>query len=165
MTAGTGIDTLVREFEDQNDPYGATMVKALADRLAEAFAEFLHKRARTEWGYGLSENLTNEDLIREKYRGIRPAPGYPACPDHTEKNTLWTLLDASNAAGITLTENFAMYPASSVSGWYFAHPDSRYFPVGRIGRDQVSDYARRKGMTVREAERWLAPYIDYEPAS
>jgi 5-methyltetrahydrofolate--homocysteine methyltransferase len=138
------------------------MAKALADRLAEAFAELLHKRAREDWGYGVGENLSHEDLIRERYRGIRPAPGYPACPDHTEKRKLFDLLDAERNTGITLTESFAMLPASSVSGLYFAHPDSRYFAVGRIERDQVEEYARRRGMEIREVERWLASNLNYE---
>jgi len=139
-------------------------VKALADRLAEAFAEMLHQRARADWGYGRNESLTAEDLLRERYRGIRPAPGYPACPDHTEKRTLFALLDAETNAGIALTESFAMTPASSVSGFYFAHPDAHYFGVGRLGRDQIEDYAARKRWTLEEAERWLAPNLGYEPA-
>jgi 5-methyltetrahydrofolate--homocysteine methyltransferase len=137
------------------------MVKALADRLAEAFAELLHQRVRREWGYGASEALSNDELIDEKYRGIRPAFGYPACPDHTEKGKLFSLLNAP-AAGITLTESFAMSPPASVSGIYLSHPRARYFNLGRIGRDQVEDYARRKGMTVAEVERWLAPNLGYE---
>jgi 5-methyltetrahydrofolate--homocysteine methyltransferase len=139
------------------------MAKALADRLAEAFAEYLHKQAREDWGYGKGENLTNEELIKEKYRGIRPAPGYPACPDHTEKRLLFNLLQAEERAGVRLTETFAMLPASSVSGWYFAHPESKYFAVGKINRDQIEDYARRKGMELRDVERWLAPNLSYEP--
>ena len=133
----------------------------IADRLAEAFAECLHKRVREEWGYGRSENLTIEELIREKYRGIRPAPGYPACPDHTEKGILWNLLDVERNTGIKLTESYAMWPGSSVSGFYLAHPESRYFSLGKIGRDQVEDYAHRKGMSVEEAERWLGPNLGY----
>jgi 5-methyltetrahydrofolate--homocysteine methyltransferase len=140
------------------------MAKALADRFAEAFAEFLHKRVRAEWGYGRSEDLSNDDLIHEKYRGIRPAPGYPACPDHTEKRLLFDLLRVESNAGITLTESFAMLPAAAVSGWYFAHPDARYFAVGKIGRDQVEDYARRKGMEQETVERWLSPNLNYDPA-
>jgi len=140
------------------------MAEALADRLAEAFAEFLHKRARDEWGYGKLEKLTTDDLIQESYRGIRPAAGYPACPDHTEKGILWKLLDVEKSAGIQLTESFAMWPGSSVSGLYFAHPDSKYFAVGKLGRDQILDYHARKGMTVQEVERWLGPYLNYEPA-
>jgi 5-methyltetrahydrofolate--homocysteine methyltransferase len=139
------------------------MAKALADRLAEAFAELLHKRAREDWGYGKQERFTNEELVKEKYRGIRPAPGYPACPDHTEKRKLFDLLEVEKSTGVRLTESFAMMPASSVSGWYFAHPDSQYFVVGKIERDQVEDYARRKGMELREVERWLSPNLNYEP--
>jgi 5-methyltetrahydrofolate--homocysteine methyltransferase len=153
----------VAQFENAHDDYHAIMTKALADRLAEAFAELLHQRARSDWGYGKTEDLTPEDLIRERYRGIRPAPGYPACPDHTEKRTLWTLLDVEASTSIALTESCAMRPAASVSGWYFSHPEARYFAVGRIGRDQVEDYARRKGIPVGEAERWLAPNLDYDP--
>src|SRR5262245_30166236 len=138
------------------------MVKALADRLAEAFAEYLHARVRREWGYGADEQLTNEELIQERYRGIRPAFGYPACPDHTEKHKLFALLDAGQA-GITLTDSCAMMPAASVSGLYFANADAAYFTVGRVDRDQVEDYARRKGLPVREVERWLGPNLAYEP--
>ena len=139
------------------------MAKALADRLAEAFAEALHKRAREEWGYGRGENIAPADLIREQYRGIRPAPGYPACPDHTEKRTLFDLLQVEARTSIRLTETFAMMPAAAVSGLYFSHPEARYFQVGRIGADQVLDYARRKGIALREAERWLAPNLGYDP--
>mgnify|MGYP001435580983 CR=1 FL=1 len=140
------------------------MAKALADRLAEAFAERMHERVRKEyWGYAVSERLSNEDLIAEAYRGIRPAPGYPACPDHTEKRTLFNLLAAEANAGIELTESFAMWPGASVSGYYFSHPEARYFGLGRIHRDQVEDYARRKGVSRREIERWLAPNLGYEP--
>jgi 5-methyltetrahydrofolate--homocysteine methyltransferase len=163
VTAGIGIERVVEQFERDHDDYNSIMVKALADRLAEALAEMFHKRAREEWGYGRGENLSHEDLIRERYRGIRPAAGYPACPDHTEKATLWALLDAERATGIRLTETFAMYPAASVSGLYFSHPQARYFAVGKIGRDQVSDYAQRKQMTIAEVERWLAPNLGYEP--
>jgi 5-methyltetrahydrofolate--homocysteine methyltransferase len=139
------------------------MVKALADRLAEAFAEWLHERVRRElWGYAPNEALSNEDLIAERYQGIRPAPGYPACPDHTQKRTLFELLDAEARTGMTLTESFAMLPGASVSGWYFWHPDSHYFGVGRIGRDQVEDYARRTGLDLETAERWLAPNLAYD---
>jgi 5-methyltetrahydrofolate--homocysteine methyltransferase len=162
VTAGHGTDELVARHQADHDDYGAIMAKALADRLAEAFAECLHQQARADWGYGAAERLSNDDLIAEKYRGIRPAPGYPACPDHTEKRTLFALLDAEARAGIHLTESFAMTPAASVSGWYFAHPASRYFSVDRIGRDQVEAYARRKGMSVAEVERWLAPNVGYE---
>jgi len=164
VTAGIGAGERVREFEDAHDDYHAIMVKALADRLAEAFAECLHARVRAEWGYGRGERLSSEDLIKERYRGIRPAPGYPACPDHTEKATLWRVLDAESGAGIALTETFAMTPAASVSGLYFSHPESRYFAVGPIGADQVRDYAERKGMSVSEVERWLAPNLGYDPA-
>jgi 5-methyltetrahydrofolate--homocysteine methyltransferase len=163
VTAGHGVDELVRRFEAEHDDYSAIMVKALADRLAEAFAECLHRQARLDWGYGAEEHLSNVELIAEKYRGIRPAPGYPACPDHTEKGTLFKLLDAERAAGIHLTESYAMTPAASVSGWYFAHPQSRYFAVDRITRHQVEDYAQRKAMTTAEVERWLAPNLGYEP--
>jgi len=161
VTAGIGLEERCAQFERDLDDYSSIMAKALADRLAEAFAELLHKRAREEWGYGLSENLSHEDLIKERYRGIRPAPGYPACPDHTEKRLLFDLLKAEENAGIRLTESFAMIPASSVSGWYFAHPESKYFAVGKVERDQIEDYARRKGMEVREVERWLAPNLNY----
>jgi 5-methyltetrahydrofolate--homocysteine methyltransferase len=138
-------------------------VKALADRLAEAFAECLHQRARRDWGYGREENLTGEDLIEEKYRGIRPAPGYPSQPDHTEKRTIFELLEAEKSTGITLTESYAMWPAASVCGLYFAHPESRYFAIDRITKEQVADYARRKGFSLAEMERWLAPNLGYEP--
>ncbi len=162
VTAGIGLDEIVARFEREHDDYRAILAKALADRLAEALAERMHERVRREfWGYAPDESLDNDDMIREGYRGIRPAPGYPACPDHTEKRTLFDLLDGERAAGVTLTESFAMWPAASVSGWYFAHPDAHYFGVGRIGRDQVEDYARRKGMTVAEAERWLGPSLAY----
>jgi 5-methyltetrahydrofolate--homocysteine methyltransferase len=163
VTAGLGLDDKVREFEARHDDYGSIMLKALADRLAEALAERMHERVRREfWGYAPEERFTNDQLVREEYRGIRPAPGYPACPDHTEKAELWRLLDAEANAGIRLTESFAMYPTAAVSGWYFSHPEARYFQVGKIDADQVTDYARRKGMTVAEAERWLAPVIGYE---
>jgi 5-methyltetrahydrofolate--homocysteine methyltransferase len=164
VTAGIGIDQRVAEFERAHDDYRAILLKALADRLAEALAERLHERVRQEfWGYAADENLGNEDLITENYRGIRPAPGYPACPDHTEKGLLWQLLDVDRNAGIHLTESFAMTPTAAVSGWYFSHPDARYFGVGRLDRDQVADYARRKGWTLAEAEKWLAPNLGYEP--
>jgi 5-methyltetrahydrofolate--homocysteine methyltransferase len=140
------------------------MAEALADRLAEAFAEYLHKRVRDEWGFGKAEKLTTGDLIDEKYRGIRPAPGYPACPDHTEKAVIWDLLDAEQHTGIKLTESFAMYPGASVSGLYFAHSESKYFAVGKLGRDQIEDYARRKGTSVAEQERWLGPWLNYPTA-
>ena len=161
VTAGLGAAELVQRFEASLDDYSAILVKALADRLAEAFAEWLHARVRREWGYGQEEHLTNEELIEEKYRGIRPAFGYPACPDHSEKQKLFALLDAETV-GMELTEHFAMLPAASVSGIYLAHPQARYFTVGRIGRDQVEEYARRKGTSVREVERWLGPNLGYE---
>jgi 5-methyltetrahydrofolate--homocysteine methyltransferase len=163
VTAGAGTDELVARFAADHDDYGAILTKALADRLAEAFAELLHERARREWGYGKQERLSKEDLIEEKYRGIRPAAGYPSCPDHTEKRTLWSLLGVEAATGIRLTESFAMWPAASVSGLYFSHPEARYFAVDLITRDQVEDYARRKGMPRAEVERWLAPNLGYEP--
>jgi len=163
VTAGIGVDALVKEFESAQDDYNAILAKALADRLAEAFAERLHERVRQEfWGYARDEALENTDLIREAYQGIRPAPGYPACPDHTEKRALFDLLEAERHTGIMLTENFAMTPTAAVSGYYFWHPQARYFGVGKLGRDQVEDYAERKGMTVAEAERWLAPNLGYE---
>jgi 5-methyltetrahydrofolate--homocysteine methyltransferase len=162
VTAGLGVDKLVTRFEREHDDYRAIMVKALADRLAEAYAEYLHQRARREWGYGAAESLTHDELIAEGYRGIRPAFGYPACPDHSEKPKLFELL-AADRAGIQLTENFAMTPAAAVSGLYFSHPEARYFDVGRLGRDQVADYARRKGITTVQAERWLTPNLGYEP--
>ena len=164
VTSGHGLKELVEKFKADHDDYNAIMAEALADRLAEAFAEFLHRRVREEWGYGRSEKWTTEDLIAEKYRGIRPAAGYPACPDHTEKGILWQLLDVEKHAGIKLTESFAMWPGSSVSGLYFAHPESKYFAVGKLGRDQLLDYHLRKGLTLQEVERWLGPYLNYDPA-
>ena len=165
VTSGYGLDEVVKDFEKRHDDYAAIMAKALADRLAEAFAERMHERVRKEfWGYAADEDLSNEALIAEKYRGIRPAPGYPACPDHTEKRILFDLLAAEENAGIRLTESFAMWPAASVSGWYFSHPEARYFGVGRLHRDQIEDYARRKGMPLAEIERWLAPNLAYDPA-
>ena len=163
VTTGLRIEPLVQKFEREHDDYNALMTKALADRLAEGLAELMHKRARFEWGYGKDENLNHDDLLRERYCGIRPAPGYPALPDHTEKRLLFDLLCAEKTAGITLTENFAMYPAASVSGFYFSHPESKYFAVGKIGRDQVEDYSRRKGQDLRIVERWLAPNLNYDP--
>jgi len=159
VTAGDGVDELAKEHEKAGDDYNAIMVKAIADRLAESFAEYLHRQARRDWGYGKDEGLDNVQLIDEQYRGIRPAPGYPACPDHTEKGTLFKLLDATKHTGVSLTESYAMWPASSVSGLYFAHPDARYFAVDRLNRDQLEVYARRKGMSIQEAERWLAPNL------
>jgi len=163
VTAGIGLKELCDRFRRENDDYNAIMAEALADRLAEAFAECLHKQVRNEWGYGLDENLSPEDLIREKYRGIRPAAGYPAYPDHTEKGPLWNLLDVQANTGMFITESFAMWPGSSVSGLYFAHPESRYFSLGKIEQDQVAEYADRKGMTIAEVERWLGPNLNYEP--
>jgi 5-methyltetrahydrofolate--homocysteine methyltransferase len=163
VTAGIGLRQLCDSFRARHDDYNAIMAEALADRLAEAFAECLHKRVRDEWGYGRAENLTTDDLIHEKYRGIRPAPGYPASPDHTEKGTIWRLLDVEARTGIQITESFAMWPGSSVSGLYFAHPESRYFSIGKLGHDQVADYARRKAMSIAEIERWLGPWLNYEP--
>ena len=161
VTAGHGVDTFAAEFRARHDDYSAIIAQALGDRLAEALAELMHKRARECCGFGRTEQLAPEELLREKYRGIRPAPGYPACPDHTEKRPLFDLLGAEAGAGITLTESFAMNPASSVSGLYFNHPDSKYFAVGKLGKDQVEDYARRKGWSVAETEKWLAPYLEY----
>jgi 5-methyltetrahydrofolate--homocysteine methyltransferase len=164
VTAGLGIDRKLEEFEARHDDYSAIMLKALADRLAEAFAELLHLRVRRElWGYAPGESCSVEELIDEKYQGIRPAPGYPACPDHTEKALLFDLLDAAGTAGVTLTESFAMLPTAAVSGFYFSHPDSRYFAVGKISRDQVADYAARRGWDLATAERWLAPSLAYDP--
>jgi len=161
VTAGHGADEFAKDFESQLDDYTGIMAKALADRLAEAFAEDLHHRVRREWGYGQHENLSHDDLIREKYRGIRPAGGYPASPDHTEKTILFDLLDATARTGVVLTESMAMHPGASVSGLYFASEESRYFAVGKLNRDQVEDYARRKGMTLAEVERWLGPNLAY----
>jgi 5-methyltetrahydrofolate--homocysteine methyltransferase len=163
VTSGIGLKELCDGFRAKNDDYNAIMAEAIADRLAEAFAECLHKRVRDEWGYGCAEGLSNADLIQEKYRGIRPAAGYPACPDHTEKGTLWRLLDVQANTGMLITESFAMWPGSSVSGLYFAHPESRYFSLGKIDRDQVADYSERKGMTVAEVERWLGQNLNYDP--
>jgi 5-methyltetrahydrofolate--homocysteine methyltransferase len=165
VTTGIGVDELTTEFKNAHDDYSAIMVQALADRLAEAFAERMHERVRKEfWGYANDEQMANEDLIKERYRGIRPAPGYPACPDHTEKATLFKLLDATANTSLELTEHFAMYPTAAVSGWYFAHPESKYFSVSKIGVDQVEDYAERKGLSKAEAERWLMPSLAYDPA-
>ena len=164
VTTGHGEDGVAKRFEEAGDDYSAIMSKALADRLAEAFAERMHQRVRTEfWGYAADETLDCEALIAEKYQGIRPAPGYPAQPDHTEKDTLFKLLDAEKGAGIALTESFAMWPGAAVSGLYFGHPESRYFGVGKIDRDQVEDYAKRKGMDVKICEKWLAPILAYAP--
>jgi 5-methyltetrahydrofolate--homocysteine methyltransferase len=163
VTSGIGLKELVEKYKADNDDYNAIMAEALADRLAEAFAECLHKRVRAEWGYGKTEGLSNSELIAEKYRGIRPAAGYPACPDHTEKGPLWRLLDVERNAGMLLTESFAMWPGSSVSGLYFAHPEAQYFSLGKIDRDQVTEYAERKGMSVVDVERWLGPNLGYDP--
>jgi 5-methyltetrahydrofolate--homocysteine methyltransferase len=164
VTAGIGEDAVVKRFKDAHDDYSAILLAALADRLAEAFAERLHERVRRDfWGYSHNENFSNEQLIAEAYRGIRPAPGYPAQPEHSEKATLFKLLDATDKIGVSLTESYAMWPGSSVSGFYYAHPESRYFGVGKIERDQVEDYARRKGWDLATAERWLAPLLNYDP--
>jgi 5-methyltetrahydrofolate--homocysteine methyltransferase len=165
VTTGIGLKEFCDGFRAKQDDYNAIMAEAIADRLAEAFAECLHQRVREEWGYGRTEDLTKEQLIHEEYRGIRPAAGYPACPDHTEKGTLWRLLDVEKNTGMRITESFAMWPGSSVSGLYFAHPEARYFTLGKIDRDQVADYHTRKGMTVAEVERWLGPNLNYEPGA
>jgi 5-methyltetrahydrofolate--homocysteine methyltransferase len=164
VTAGHGMEAIVQKYKADLDDYNAIMVEALADRLVEACAERMHKLVRDAWGYGRDEALTTDDFIAERYRGIRPAPGYPACPDHTEKETIWRLLDVERNAGMKLTESFAMYPASSVSGLYFSHPEARYFPVGKIERDQVEEYAARRGWDLATAEKWLAPNLNYEPS-
>ena len=160
VTCGLNVQGQVRAFEDAHDDYNAIMLQALADRLAEAFTELLHQRVRREW-YSAGESLGKDELIRGQYRGIRPAPGYPACPDHTEKRVLFDMLDVTSRTGIGLTENFAMTPAASVCGLYFGHAEAQYFSLGRIGKDQVEDYADRKGLTVEEVERWLAPNLGY----
>jgi 5-methyltetrahydrofolate--homocysteine methyltransferase len=165
VTSGVGLKEVCDKFRAENDDYNAIMAEAIADRLAEAFAECLHKRVRDEWGFGRAENFTPEELIHEKYRGIRPAAGYPACPDHTEKGPLWQLLDVQANTGMLITESYAMWPGSSVSGLYFAHPESRYFSLGKIDRDQVSDYSQRKGLSQEEVERWLGQNLNYEPRS
>ena len=164
VNAGPEVEARAKALKANGDDYNAILLQALGDRLAEAFAEHLHARVRREfWGYAPDENLTNEELIAEKYRGIRPAPGYPACPDHTEKAKLFDLLEAEKRCGLRLTESFAMQPVSAVCGLYFAHPESRYFGVGRIGRDQVEDYAARKGVSPDTVEKWLASNLAYEP--
>ncbi|MCC6234586.1 MAG: methionine synthase [Verrucomicrobiales bacterium] len=165
VTSGHGLHEMVERFKAGHDDYNAILAEAIADRLAEAFAEYLHRKAREAWGFGATENLSPEDLIEERYRGIRPAPGYPACPDHTAKRTLWSLLDVARLTGMELTENFAMWPGSSVSGFYFSHPESKYFAVGKIGRDQIEDLARRKSEPVSECERWLGPWLNYDPSA
>ncbi|RYZ98871.1 MAG: methionine synthase, partial [Proteobacteria bacterium] len=164
VTAGFEVEEYAASFAAKGDDYSAIIVKALGDRFAEATAEYVHKKMREEWGFGKNEDLSNEDLIAEKYRGVRPAPGYPACPDHTEKRTLWKLLGAEEKIGVSLTTSCAMNPPSSVSGYYFAHPAAKYFHVGLIGKDQVADYAARKGMAQTAVEKWLGPNLDYEPA-
>jgi len=164
VTTGLGEEPHLKRFDEAHDDYSKIMLKALADRLAEAFAEMMHEKVRKKlWGYAPGETLSREDLIGEKYQGIRPAPGYPAQPDHTEKRTLFELLDAEKETGIKLTESFAMWPASSVSGLYFSHPDSHYFGVGKIERDQAQDYAKRKGWDIETCEKWLAPILNYDP--
>jgi 5-methyltetrahydrofolate--homocysteine methyltransferase len=165
VTSGIGLKALCDLFRADHDDYNAIMAEALADRLAEAFAECLHKQVRDEWGYGRAETWSPAELIQEKYRGIRPAAGYPACPDHTEKGQLWELLRVEAHTGMKLTESYAMWPGSSVSGLYFAHPQARYFSLGKIGRDQVEDYSRRKGMSMAEVERWLGPNLNYDGAT
>ena len=164
VTTGIGIEEHVARFEAAHDDYGSIMLKSLADRLAEALAERMHERVRREiWGYAAQESLDGRALIREEYKGIRPAPGYPACPDHTEKAALWRLLDAERTTGIRLTESYAMFPTAAVSGWYFSHPESHYFGVGQVDREQVASYAVRKGVSLDEMERWLAPNLGYDP--
>jgi 5-methyltetrahydrofolate--homocysteine methyltransferase len=161
VTTGTGLDAWVQQLEAEHDDYRAIMAKALADRLAEAFAELLHARVRREfWGYAAQEKLSMEEIIAEKYQGIRPAASYPACPDHTENRLILDLLRAEEKLGIALTDSYAMYPTASVSGWYFAHPESRYFGIGKIGSDQLQDYAKRKGLELRDMEKWLRPYLN-----
>jgi 5-methyltetrahydrofolate--homocysteine methyltransferase len=163
VTAGGNIDKKVAEFEADQDDYNAILLKAIADRFAEAFAERMHERVRREfWGYGKDEHLSNEDIIKERYDGIRPAPGYPACPDHSGKPQLFDLLSADKHAGVVLTESFAMLPAASVSGYYFSHPDSHYFGIGKINKDQVENYARRRVATIQEAQKWLRPSLGYD---
>jgi 5-methyltetrahydrofolate--homocysteine methyltransferase len=160
VCAGFGVEEMVKTYEAQHDDYNAILAKALADRLAEALAEYMHEKVRKEiWGYSADESLTNEQLIAESYRGIRPAPGYPACPDHTEKKTIWELLDVEKTIGISLTESLAMYPTAAVSGYYFAHPQAKYFGIQRITNEQVSDYAARRGISRSEAEKWLSPIL------
>ena len=163
LSTGFGIEKKIEEFESQHDDYRSIMLKALADRLAEAFAERLHEMVRTEhWAYSSDENFENEELIAEAYRGIRPAPGYPACPDHTEKTLIWELLQVESSTGITLTDSYAMYPTAAVSGWYFSHPNSRYFGVGKINHDQVENYAQRKGVDMGRMEQLLGPNLGYD---
>jgi 5-methyltetrahydrofolate--homocysteine methyltransferase len=164
VTAGLGAQEKIMEFKAELDDYSAILLESVADRLAEAFAERMHERVRKEfWGYARDEDLDNEALIKEQYDGIRPAPGYPACPEHTEKQKLWSLLDVTARTGIELTDGMAMWPGAAVSGWYFSHPQSQYFVVGRVGKDQVEEYAGRKGLTLAEAERWLGSNLAYDP--
>ncbi|HAL13811.1 MAG TPA: methionine synthase, partial [Planctomycetaceae bacterium] len=163
VTTGIGVSEIAAQYDASHDDYNSIMIKALADRLAEAFAEYLHKKVRVQWGYESQDTHSNEELISEAYRGIRPAPGYPAQPDHTEKRTIFELLDVTNTIGIELTDSLAMTPAASVSGLYFSHPDSRYFNVDKVDRDQVEQYAQRKNMSVAEVEKWLAPNLGYKP--
>jgi 5-methyltetrahydrofolate--homocysteine methyltransferase len=164
VTTGIGIDEHIERFEKDYNDYDSIMLKALADRFAEAFAETLHEIIRKDdWGYAKDESLSNEDLIRERYIGIRPAAGYPACPDHTEKGTMWDILKPDEAIGLEITDSFAMFPTAAVSGTYFSHPNARYFGVGSIGRDQVEDYAVRKNWTIEKTETWLAPNLGYDP--
>ena len=161
VTAGKDIEAISKKFQDEMDDYNSIMIKALADRMAEAAAEFLHEKIRKyDWGYASDEKYSNEDLIKEKYTGIRPAPGYPACPDHTEKNTIFKLLDAEKNVGVTLTESLAMYPAASVSGWYFSHPEAKYFGLGKIKIDQVEDLSKRKKIDVSIMKKWLSPNLE-----
>mgnify|MGYP005631784677 FL=1 len=162
VTTGSEVDSYAKTFEAAGDDYNSILVKALGDRLAEALAECLHKKIRDQWGYGKNETLSKEELIKEKYRGIRPAPGYPSCPDHTEKRSIWQLLEVEDKLGATLTENCAISPASSVAGYYFGLDSSKYFNLGKIGKDQIEDYAKRKEMTITEIEKWLAPNLDYK---
>ncbi|MEO0059485.1 MAG: methionine synthase, partial [Bacteroidota bacterium] len=160
VTTGFGVDEKAAEFEKNLDDYSSILIKALGDRFAEAFAEYLHLKIRTEiWGYASNENLSNQELIKEQYKGIRPAPGYPACPDHLEKPTIFKLLNVEQEIGVTLTESMAMWPTSSVSGYYFGHPESKYFGLGKIKEDQVVDYAKRRGISTEKAQKWLAPNI------
>jgi 5-methyltetrahydrofolate--homocysteine methyltransferase len=161
VTSGEEVDTFSAFYEKKNDDYTSIMIKAIGDRFAEALAELMHKRIRETWGFGTTENRTIEQLIKEDYRGLRPAPGYPACPDHTEKATLWRLMNVQERVGIKLTESYAMHPGSSVSGYYFSHPEAEYFRVGMINREQMENYAKRKGMTIQETERWMQPNKGY----
>ncbi len=165
VTSGEEVEEFSDSFKEKHDDYSAIMVQALGDRIAEALAEMMHKKARDIWGYGKDENLSPEDIIKEKYRGIRPAPGYPACPDHTEKAILWQILDVDKNIGVSLTENYAIYPPSSVAGLYFCHPESKYFHVGLLARDQIQEYAERKGMSVSDVEKWLRPNLGYDTST